>query len=174
MLQSCGNHDTGIQRLNVNLLKPDRINVANRGDIVSLRNASSISGWVQYQPRLKCPLLRYLPHFLATFIVENLAEAVNLPEPPAVKPRESSYTDHKGRKWSIGILNKVLNDVLVSHSDGTQIAVIGAAEWESEKYAGVTKLHVRTLDKFFGKERRVMPTISDEFTYFHIVSHIFI
>ena len=68
--------------------------------------------------------------------------------PPAVKPRESSYTDHKGRKW-VGILNKVLNDVLVSHSDGTQIAVIGSAEWESATRAGVTKIHVRTLDKLF-------------------------
>ena len=89
-------------------------------------------------------------------MVENLYNALNLSHPPAVKPRESSYTDHKGRKWSIGILNKLLNDVLMSHSDGTQIAVIGSAEWESETFASVTKIHVRTLDKFFGKERRVL------------------
>jgi len=85
-------------------------------------------------------------------MVENLDDALNLPHPPAVKPRESSYTDHKGRKWSIGILNKVLNDVLESHSDETQIPVIGSAEWESETYACVTKIDSRTLDKFFGKE----------------------
>ena len=156
VVQSCGRNEQGIQRLNVNLLKPDRINTTSRGDVESARNASSISEWVQYQPRLKCPLLRYLPHFLATFMVENLYDALSLSHPPAVKPRESSYTDHKGRKWSRGILNKVLKDVLVSHSDGTQIAVIGSAEWESETCAGVTKIHVRTLDKFFGKERRVL------------------
>ena len=148
--------------------------------MINLRNASSVSGWVQYQPRLKSPLLRYLPHFLAIFIVENLDTVLELPQPPAIKPRESSYTDHKGRKWSIGVLNKVLNEALVSQPDGTQIAVIGCAEWESEKCAGVTKLHVRTLDKFFGKERRVRSDsrcfnhiVSHSFTCFHIVSHSF-
>ncbi len=52
----------------------------------------------------------------------------------------------KGRKWSIGTLNRVLRDVLVPFAYGTQTAVIGCAEWESEKFAGVTNLNVRTFD----------------------------
>ncbi len=123
-----------------------------------------------------CPLLKYLPHFLATFLVENLAEALNLPEPPAIKPRQSFYKDNIGRQWSIGTLNKILNHVLVSDSDGTQIAVVGCAEWESEKFNGVTKLHVRTLDKYFGRHRRVKMNyaISYHFILFHTVSYSFI
>lgn len=54
------------------------------------------------------------------------------------------------------MLNKVLEDVLVCEADGTDIAVLGCAEWESELFNGVTRLHVRTLDKFHGKHRRVL------------------
>lgn len=154
--QSCGPHGHGLQRLNINLLKPDRFSVSAVGQMVSLRNAQAHSGWVQYAPRCQCPLLRFLPHFLATFIVENLADSLNLPAPPAVQPRQSSYEDRNGRKWSIGLLNKVLEDVLVCEADGTDIAVVGCAEWESELFNGVTRLHVRTLDKFHGKHRRVL------------------
>jgi hypothetical protein len=85
-------------RLDINLLKPERLLVAPRGNVISLRNAAAVTGWVQYQPRLQCPLLRYLPHFLATFIFENLDEALHLPAPPPIKPRQSSYEDQKGRK----------------------------------------------------------------------------
>ena len=131
--QSCGPHGHGLQRLNINLLKPDRFSVSGVGQMVSLRNAQAHSGWpgVQYAPRCQCPLLRFLPHFLATFIVENLADSLNLPAPPAVQPRQSSYEDRNGRKWSIGLLNKVLEDVLVCEADGTDIAVLGCAESQS-------------------------------------------
>jgi hypothetical protein len=142
--------------------------------LVSLRNAQAVPGWVHYQPRLQCPLLRYLPHFLATFLVENLAEALNIPEPPAIQPRQSFYTDNTGRKWSMATLNQVLNDVLMCHPDGTQIAVVGCAEWESEYFKGVSKLHVRTLDKFYGRNRRVSTHSSTCFILFHTVSYCFI
>ena len=48
-----------------------------------------------------------------------------------------------------------LEDVLVCEADGTDIAVVGCAEWESERFNGVTRLHVSTLDKFHGKHRWV-------------------
>ena len=171
LFQACGAHGQGIQRLNINLLKPEKIAIAARGGIICLKNAAAVAGWVHYQPRLQCPLLRYLPHFLATFLVENLAEALNLPEPPAIKPRQSFYKDNTGRQWSIGTLNKILNHVLVSDSDGTQIAVVGCAEWESEKFNGFTKAHVRTLDKYFGSHRRVNMNHS---MLFHTISYCFI
>ena len=80
----------GIQRLKVNLrlLKPERLGIIHMG-LVSLRNAQAVPGWVHYQPRLQCQLLRYLPHFLATFLVENLAEVLNIPEPPAIQTRKA-------------------------------------------------------------------------------------
>ncbi len=130
--QSCGPHGQGLQRLDIDLLKPQRLLVAPRGNVISLRSAEGVTGWVQYQLRLQCPLSRYLPHFLATFIVENLNEALHFSAPPPMKPRQSSYKDQKGRKWRIGTLTRVLRDVLVPLADGTQIAVIECAEWESE------------------------------------------
>ena len=169
--QSCGPHGQGLQRLDINLLKPERLLVAPQGNVISLRNAAAVTGWVQYQPRLQCPLLRYLPHFLATFIVENLDEALHLPAPTPIKPRQSSYKDQKGRKWSIGTLNRVLRDVLVPLADGTQIAVIGCAEWESENFAGVTNLHIQTLDMYHGSHRQV---VHDIMSLFHTISYYFI
>ncbi len=151
--------------------------MAPQGNVISLRNAAAVTGWVQYQPRLQCPLLRYLPHFLAPFIVENLDEAPHLPAPLPINPSQSSYKDQKGRKWSIGTLNRVLRDVLVPHADETQIAVIpGCAEWESENFAGVTNLHVRTLDMFRGSHRQVLyhVTFSYYFILFHTISYYFI
>ena len=142
--------------------------------LVSLRNAQTVPGWVHYQPRPQCLLLRYLPHFLATFLVENLAEALNIPEPPAIQPRQSFYTDNTGRKWSMATLNQVLNDVLMCHPDGTQIAVVGCAQWESKYFKGVSKLHVRTLDKFYGRNRRVSTHSSTCSIQFHSVSYCFI
>ena len=52
-------------------------------------------------------------------------------------------------------LNQILQDVLVSEPDGTPMAVIGGVEWESEMFKGVSRLHVRVLDEFYGDFRRV-------------------
>ena len=114
--------------------------------LVGLKNSQAVPGWVHNQPRMQCPLLRYLPHFLATFLLENLAEALNIPEPPAVQPQQCFYNYNTGRKWSIATLNQVLNDVKMCDPDGTQIAMVGCSKWESEYFNGVSKLHVRTLD----------------------------
>ncbi len=59
---------------------------------------------------------------------------------------KASITTTKGRKWSIVTLDRVLSDVRVPLADGTQTAVIGYAEWESETCAGMTNLQVRTVD----------------------------
>ena len=125
-----------------------------------------IPGWFRYEPRSKCPLLKYLPHFLATFLVENLSDQLKLPEPICSgKGKITIYHDQRGRSWSMAHLNQILQDVLVSEPDGTQIAVIGGAEWESEMFKGVSRLDVRVLDEFYGDFRRV--------TFFVYVSYVF-
>jgi hypothetical protein len=60
------------------------------------------------------------------------------------------------------------------HPDDTQIAVVGCAEWESEYFKGVSKLHVRTLDKFHERNRQVSIHSSTFFILFHTVSYCFI
>ena len=106
---------------------------------------------------MKNPLLKYLPHFLATFLVENMFDRLNLPEPvPLARQRSVRvYKDHRDRSWPMATLNTILQTVLVAEPDGTQIAVIGSVEWESEMFVGTTRLHVRTLDNFHGRIRRV-------------------
>ncbi len=67
-------------------------------------------------------------------------------------------------------MNRDLRDILVPLADGTQIAVIGCAEWESERFAGVTNLHVRTLDKYHGSHRQVVRACH-HFILFHTISY---
>ena len=67
--------------LNVNLLKPERESMVNRLNVLCVWNSTILPGWVQYKPRLECPLLRHLTRFLATFIVETFYEALDLPLP---------------------------------------------------------------------------------------------
>ena len=93
--QSTGPHGKGIQRLNINLLTPARFNP----NIMSVKSGKGIPGWIHYEPGMKNPLLNYLPHFLATFLVENMFERLNLPEPVQLA-RQSSvrvYKDHHDR-----------------------------------------------------------------------------
>jgi len=152
--QSTWPHGRGIQRLNINLLKPARFNP----NIMSVKSGEAIPGWIHYEPRMKNPLLKYLPHFLATFLVENMFDRLNLPEPvPLARQRSVRvYKDHRDRSWPMATLNTILQTVLVAEPDGTQIAVIGSVEWESEMFVGTTRLHVRTLDYFHGRIRRVV------------------
>ena len=58
-------------------------------------------------------------------------------------------------------------------SDGTQIAAVRCAEWESEYFKGVSKLYVRTLDKFYERNMRVSIHSSTFFILFHTVSNYF-
>ena len=53
-------------------------------------------------------------------------------------------------------LNEVLNDVLIPAADGTQLAICGAAEWESDLFRGVVRMNVRVLDTYHGTRRRVL------------------
>ncbi len=74
---------------------------------------------------------------------------------------------------ALGKLNRVLRDALVPLADGTQIAVIGCAEWESEKFAGVSNLNVRTLDMYYGSHRNAVISCH-HFILFHTISYHFI
>ena len=120
--QSTGPHGKGIQRLNINLLKPARFNP----NIMSVKSGEAIPGCICYEPRMKNPLLKYLPHFLATFLVENMFDRLNLPEPVPLARQKSVrvYKDHRDRSLPIATL-KFIHDFANREPDGTQIAVIG-------------------------------------------------
>ena len=61
-------------------------------------------------------------------------ERLNLPEPvPLTRQRSVRvHKDDHDKSWPMTTLNTILQTVLVAEPDGTQIAVIGSVEWESE------------------------------------------
>ena len=93
--QSKGLHGKGIQRLNIDLLKPERLNL-NR---MSVKSGEAIPELIHYESRTKNPLLKYFLHILATFLVEDRFERLNLPEPiPLQRQRRVRvYKDHRDR-----------------------------------------------------------------------------
>ena len=61
LFQACEAHGQGIQRLNINLLKPEKIAIAARGGIICLKNAAAVAGWVQ-QGFWQVKLWNYVKH----------------------------------------------------------------------------------------------------------------
>ena len=134
-------------RLNVNLLRPFRHSVGVPGGAIQ-------TSWIEYGPRRLHPKLQFLPHQLATFLVENLHEQLRLPPPDRLRS-EHYYTDEKGQNWGVPALSQLLRDVLVADTDGTQIACFGGVQMESELFQGVMNLRVRPFDKHYGRFRNV-------------------
>ena len=148
--------------INVMLCKPYRHAVGVRPGMVSMRNPGDAE-WVEYGPRNKRPLTRFLPHMLAVFIVENFWKQLRLPDPP--RPQSQHYyEDDRKLRWSIHDLNRILQQVLVPKSNGAQLSVIGGARWESESFVGCMRLRVRTLDEHYGRTRQVL----FEFIFFSV------
>ncbi len=82
----------------------------------------------------------YLPTILARWIVENLFESLELPQPPPVGSNgQYVYRDQRGMQWSTQALNVVLQHVLVKSGDRTQLGAIGAIEHESEFCKGTSR-----------------------------------
>ena len=78
---------------------------------------------------------------LARWIVENLCDALMLPQPTPVGSNDQYiFRDHRGMQWSTQALNSVLQNVLVESGDGTQLGVIGAIEDESEFCEGTPRI----------------------------------
>ena len=153
--QVLGDNGKGIYRLNVFLLKPWRFLVQAVGLQGLLFVASNADPeWVTYGPRLADPVLMFLPTILARWIVDNLFRELNLPNPvPPSANDGSAWPDSRGRVWSTKALNWVLQKVLVPAGDGTQLAVFGGIEHESELCEGTPRIRCRTQCR--GKARKV-------------------
>ena len=100
--------------------------------------------WISYQLRVSEPELQYLPTILSMWIVENLFEELDLPNPPNPSSDERHFEDQTGRKWSTRMLNFILQQVLEQDIDGTQLAAIGAIEHESDLFEGTPRIRYAT------------------------------
>ena len=65
---------------------------------------------------------------LARWIVENLFDALMLPQPATVGSNDQNiYRDQRGMQWSTQALNSVLQNVLVESGDGTQLLFLSTS-----------------------------------------------
>ncbi len=143
-------------RINVFLLKPYRFRgVRLDRSIMSLPSLiNAAPEWITYPHRIAEPLLVFLPMILARWIVENLFDALMLPQPaPVGSNYEYIYRDQREMQWSTQALNSVLQNVLVESGDGTQLGVIGAIEHGSEFCEGTPR--IRCKSKYRGAARMV-------------------
>ena len=137
-------------RINVFLLKPYRFRgVRLDRSILSLPSLiNAAPEWVTYPHRIAEPLLVFLPTILARWIVENLFDALMLPQPAPVGSNDqyiSGYRDHRGMQWSTQALNSILQNVLVESGDGTQLGVLGSIEHESEFCEGTPRIRCKSI-----------------------------
>jgi hypothetical protein len=115
----------GCVRLDVNLLKPSRLELQDED--LSPNMAFSPNS-LEYVYRSSHPVLRWLPTKLAEWIGENLQEALGFPDKGDVRAGP-------GSGWTAAELNHILQAHVV---DGT-LTTFGCVEWESEQFRGVMR-----------------------------------
>ena len=110
-------------RLNINLLKPSRIELQGQGPapavaLPSGHPSSSSPDWLEYVYRTGHPVLSWLPTKLAEWIGENLQEALGFPD-------KADRRASPGTGWTPDELNHILQNHVV---DGS-LTTFGCVEW---------------------------------------------
>ena len=150
-------HYTGKQRLDVHLLKPSRLEVAQQqlpgemcdADIADQANPE----WIECTHRTSHPIIRWLPTKLAAWIGDNYGQELGIPP-------------MRDQKWTAGELNAILLHNLVPSSGGAgQLRTFGCIEWESELFSGRPKARCYPFDlpghRWRGKTCQVTELLCD-------------
>ena len=147
------------------LCKPYRFAVSRVNNPLVLSVASNHNPrWIPYQRRESEPEPQDLPTILSMWIVDNLFEELESPNPPNPSSDEHHFEDQCGRKWSTRMLSFILQRVLEQDIDGTQLAAIGAIEHESDLFEGTPRIRCRS--KYCGAARKV-DCITQLYTFLH-------
>ena len=125
-LQATSIQSTGSVRLDINLLKPSRLEFP--ADAPVAHRDACPPEWLEYVYRTSHPVLRWLPTKLAEWIGENLQEVLGFPD------KEDERAD-PGCGWTAAELNHILQAHVV---DGT-VTSFGCVEMESEMFRGVMR-----------------------------------
>jgi hypothetical protein len=148
--QANSKNSTGCVRLDINLLKPTRIEFAdNPAPSLSLPDGPHTPPkWLEYVYRTAHPVLRWLPTKLAEWIGENLQDELGFPD-------KADQRAEPGSGWTPAELNHILQSHVV---DGT-LATFGCVEWESELCRGVMRARCYPFDmpkhRFHGMNPKV-------------------
>ena len=129
-VQANSKQSTGCVRLDINFLKPSRIELQAHqlSQVLHCGSLSSSPAWLEYAYRTSHPVLRWLPTKLAEWIGENLQEALGFPD-------KADGRASPGTGWTPDELNHILQEHVV---DGT-LTTFGCVEWESEMFRGVMR-----------------------------------
>ncbi len=146
--QANSKKSTGCVRLDINLLKPTRIEFAeNSAPTLSLPDGPlAPPKWLDYVYRTAHPVLRWLPTKLAEWIGENLQGF----------PDNADQRAEPGTRWTPAELNHVLQAHVV---DGA-LSTFGCVEWKSDLCRGVMSARCYPFDmpkhRFHGMNPKVL------------------
>ena len=149
--QANSKNSTGCVRLDINLLKPTRIEFAeNPAPSLSLPDGPlSPPKWLEYVYRTAHPVLRWLPTKLAEWIGENLQDELGFPD-------KADQSAEPGSGWTPAELNHILHAHVV---DGA-LSTFGCMEWESDLCRGVMRARCYPFDmpkhRFHGMNPKVL------------------
>jgi hypothetical protein len=137
MKQANDKNSGGCVRLDINLLKPSRLEfVQDQPPLVALPDGSNAPPkWLEYAYRTAHPALRWLPTKLAEWIGENLQDELGFPD-------KADKRAQPGTGWTPAELNHILQAHVV---DGS-LTTFGCVEWESQLFRGVMRARCYPFD----------------------------
>ena len=126
-MQADSINSTGRVRLDLNLLKPSRIEFVHDPErpLTVPDGQESSPTWLEYVYRTAHPTLRWLPTKLAEWIGENLQDELGFPD-------KAYQRAAPGTGWTPAELNHILHAHVL---DGALIT-FGCVEWESQQFRG--------------------------------------
>ena len=114
-MQANSVNSSGCVRLDINLLKPGRLEFLQDSgpqSTVPDQQASSVN-WLEYVYRTAHPDLLWLPTKLAEYIGENLQDVLGFPD-------KADKRAQLGAGWTPAELNSILQNHLESYTPGTR------------------------------------------------------
>ena len=138
-MQANSKNSAGCVRLDINLLKPSRIEfVQDPSPSLSLpdgHRTTKTATWLEYVYRTAHPVLRWLPTKLAEWIGENLQDELGFPD-------KADQRAEPGSGWTPAELNHILQSHVV---DGA-LSTFGCVDWESDLCRGVMRARCYPFD----------------------------
>ena len=152
-VQANSKNSAGCVRLDINLLKPSRIEFAqDPSPSLSLpdgHRTTKTATWLEYVYRTAHPVLRWLPTKLAEWIGENLQDELGFPD-------KADQRAEPGSGWTPAELNHILQSHVV---DGA-LSTFGCVDWESDLCRGVMRARCYPFDlpnhRFHGFNPKVL------------------
>ena len=166
-MQANSVNSSGCVRLDINLLKPSRLEfLQDSGQPLTVpdQQASSVN-WLEYVYRTAHPVLRWLPTKLAEYIGENLQDVLGFPD------KADKRAQH-GSGWTPAELNSILQNHVVNGA----LTSFGCVEWESELFRGTMRARCYPFDMPKRRFHSLNPKVchpSLNVTYQHIYSSSF-